>query len=244
MDLINYYKSIGEEICSVKNRIRFLMNNPHYPTDGELKESILRHVIRRYTPENIKIARGFIHNGERCSTQIDILVYDSKYPVLFKEGDLVFVTPDSVRAVIEVKTRQSIPNLEKTLSTLNEIAQIIADINCFIGLFSYDYDREYSRDLIERVSEITNVGCRSYINHLVLGKNLFMKYWTNDPITNEECSKWHIYRLIDLSYAYFINNLLDYISDGTVSINHRAWFPLDSKERLKLDEINLEDDIG
>lgn len=224
MDLINYYKSIGEEICSVKNRIRFLMNNPHYPTDGELKESILRHVIRRYTPENIKIARGFIHNGERCSTQIDILVYDSKYPVLFKEGDLVFVTPDSVRAVIEVKTRQSIPNLEKTLSTLNEIAQIIADINCFIGLFSYDYDREYSRDLIERVSEITNVGCRSYINHLVLGKNLFMKYWTNDPITNEECSKWHIYKLKDLSYAYFINNLLDYISNGAVSINHRAWF--------------------
>ena len=240
MDLINYYKSIGEEICSVKNRIRFLMNNPHYPTDGELKESILRHVIRRYTPENIKIARGFIHNGERCSTQIDILVYDSKYPVLFKEGDLVFVTPDSVRAVIEVKTRQSIPNLEKTLSTLNEIAQIIADINCFIGLFSYDYDREYSRDLIERVSEITNVGCRSYINHLVLGKNLFMKYWTNDPITNEECSKWHIYKLKDLSYAYFINNLLDYISNGAVSINHRAWFPLDSKERFKLDEISLE----
>mgnify|MGYP000076328768 FL=1 len=242
MDLINYYKSIGEEICSVKNRIRFLMNNPHYPTDGELKESILRHVIRRYTPENIKIARGFIHNGERCSTQIDILVYDSKYPVLFKEGDLVFVTPDSVRAVIEVKTRQSIPNLEKTLSTLNEIAQIIADINCFIGLFSYDYEREYCRDLIERVSEITNVGGKSYINHLVLGKNYFMKYWTNDPVTNEECSKWHFYKLKDLSYAYFINNLLDYISNGTVSINHRAWFPLDSKERFKLDEISLEDE--
>lgn len=241
MDLINYYKYIGDDICSSKNRIRFLMNDPHYLTDGELKESVLRHVIRRYTPEHIKIARGFIHNGEICSNQVDILVYDSKYPVLFKEGDLVFVTPDSVRAVIEVKTRQSITDLRETLLTLNRIAELVAGINCFIGLFSYEYEREYSRNLIERVSEITNVGGRSYINHLVLGKNLFMKYWANDPITNEECSKWHIYKLNDLSYAYFINNLLDYISNGAVSINHRAWFPLDSKERFKLDEISLED---
>jgi len=241
LDLINYYKSIGEEICSTKNRIRFLMNETHFPTDGELKESVLRHVIRRYAPEHIKIARGFIHNGEECSSQIDILVYDSRFPVLFKEGDLVFITPDSVRAIIEVKTKQGISELRETLSKLNRIAELVTDINCFIGLFSYEYGRDYSRNLIERVSEITNVGGKSYINHIVLGKNLFMKYWTNDPITDEECSKWHIYRLIDLSYAYFINNLLDYISDGTVSINHRAWFPLEnSKECFKLDEISLE----
>lgn len=239
MDLLKYYESIGEEICSAKDRIRFLMNNTHFPTDGELKESVLRQVIRRYTPEHIKIARGFIHNGEVCSNQIDILVYDSKYPVLFKEGDLVFVTPDSVRAVIEVKTRQRLTDLRDTLSKLNRIAELVVGINCFIGLFSYDYEREYRRDLIQRVSEITNVGGKSYINHLVLGKDYFMKHWTNDPTTNEECSKWHIYKLNDLSYAYFINNLLDYVSDGAVSINHRAWFPLDSKERLKLDEINL-----
>ncbi|MBZ4646927.1 MAG: hypothetical protein JG777_2416 [Clostridia bacterium] len=244
MDLLNYYKSIGEEICSTKDRIRFLMNNTHFLTDGELKESILRQVIRRYLPEHIKIARGFIHNGEACSSQVDVLIYDSKYPVLFKEGDLVFVTPDSVRAVIEVKARQNITDLRYTLSKLNQIAELVSDINCFFGLFSYDYERKYNRDLIKRVSEITNVGGKSYINHLVLGKDYFMKYWANDPITNEECSKWHIYKLEDLSYAYFINNLLDYVSDGAVSINNRAWFPLDSKERLKLDEINLEDDIG
>jgi len=231
LDLINYYKSIGEEICSTKNRIRFLMNETHFPTDGELKESVLRHVIRRYAPEHIKIARGFIHNGEECSSQIDILVYDSRFPVLFKEGDLVFITPDSVRAIIEVKTKQGISELRETLSKLNRIAELVTDINCFIGLFSYEYGRDYSRNLIERVSDI---------NHIVLGKNLFMKYWTNDPITDEECSKWHIYRLKDLSYAYFINNLLDYISAGAVSINHRAWFPLGSKERFKLDEISLE----
>lgn len=63
MDLINYYKSIGKEICSAKDRIRLLMHDTHFLTDGELKESVLRHVIRRYAPEHIKIARGFIHNG-------------------------------------------------------------------------------------------------------------------------------------------------------------------------------------
>ena len=39
------------------------MHDTHFLTDGELKESVLRHVIRRYAPEHIKIARGFIHNG-------------------------------------------------------------------------------------------------------------------------------------------------------------------------------------
>lgn len=240
MDLINYYKSIGKEICSAKDRIRLLMHDTHFLTDGELKESVLRHVIRRYAPEHIKIARGFIHNGEVCSSQIDILMYDSRYPVLFKDGDLVFVTPDSVRAVIEVKTKQNITDLSETLGKLNEVANLVANINCFIGLFSYEYNREYSGNLIERIGEITNVGGRAYINHIVLGTNFFMKYWTIDPITNEECSKWHVYKLKDLSYAYFINNLLDYISDGAVSINHRAWFPLNSKECFKLDEISLE----
>jgi len=167
-------------------------------------------------------------------------MYDSRYPVLFKDGDLVFVTPDSVRAVIEVKTKQNITDLSETLGKLNEVANLVANINCFIGLFSYEYNREYSGNLIERIGEITNVGGRAYINHIVLGTNFFMKYWTIDPITNEECSKWHVYKLKDLSYAYFINNLLDYISDGAVSINHRAWFPLNSKECFKLDEISLE----
>lgn len=239
MNLLNYYKSIGEEICSLKNRVRFLMNDTHFPTDGELKESILRQVIRRYTPENIKIARGFIHNGQICSSQIDILIYDSKYPVLFNEGDLVFVTPDSVRAVIEVKTKQNITNLRNSLLKLNQIAELVLDKNCFFGLFCYEYENDYNTNLGQRVSEITNVNGSSYINHIVLGKDYFLKYWIRDPISNEACSKWHVYKLVDLSYAYFINNLLDYISGGMVSANNQVWFPLDSKERRKLDEITL-----
>ena len=79
--------------------------------------------------------------------------------------------------------------------------ELVAGINCFIGFFSYDYEREYCRNLIERVSEITNVGGRSYINHLVLRQKSFYEILANDPITNEECSKWHIYKLNDLSYA-------------------------------------------
>jgi len=33
------------------------MHDTHFPTDGELKESLLRHVIRKYAPEHIKILK-------------------------------------------------------------------------------------------------------------------------------------------------------------------------------------------
>ncbi|WP_121640590.1 hypothetical protein [Virgibacillus sp. Bac330] len=58
MDLIKYYKSIGEEMWILKNRIRNIMENPHWLSDGEWKESVLRTIIKRHAPEDIKVGRG------------------------------------------------------------------------------------------------------------------------------------------------------------------------------------------
>lgn len=35
MNLVRYYKSIAEEMMSTQNRIRDLMDNPYWLTDGE-----------------------------------------------------------------------------------------------------------------------------------------------------------------------------------------------------------------
>ncbi len=242
MNLIEYHKTISTELNAVKNRIRQLMNNPHFPTDGELKESVLRSIIRRYIPGNISVGRGFIHNGERCSEQIDILLYSNDYPVLFREGDLVFITPDAVVGIIEVKTNLNFTTLRNAIQQLNSQVEIVGDICCFAGLFSYDYQGEYSEQILERICTETRVeGHGSRINHIVLGNKLLFKYWSIDPITEVPCSKWHAYELVELSYAYFINNLVANVSSSSVNANSRLWFPIHSKEHanFKKGECNL-----
>ncbi len=82
-------------------------------TYGEWKESVLRSFLNRNLPSSYKIVRGFIVTPEGPTTQIDLLLYKSSGPVMFRDGDLVFSSPQEVVAIIEVK-----PSLKK--STLDE----------------------------------------------------------------------------------------------------------------------------
>jgi len=55
-------------------------------------------------PAHIEPLRGFVVAPQIGSGQIDILLYDNRKPVLFRNGDLVFATPDSVAGIVEVKS--------------------------------------------------------------------------------------------------------------------------------------------
>ena len=102
-DYEKYHLSVTEELYSLKDRIRNLVT--HWATDGESKEVALRSVLRRHLPESVIVGRGFVVGPDSSSTQIDILIVDASKPTLFKDGDLLIVTPDAVVGVIEVKTK-------------------------------------------------------------------------------------------------------------------------------------------
>src|SRR5262245_38550627 len=91
-DLLAFHHSISDELHAIKNRIRNLVH--HWPTDGEHKEVALRNVLRRHLPQTALIGRGFVVNRKSSSTQIDILIADANKPALFRDGDLMIVTPD------------------------------------------------------------------------------------------------------------------------------------------------------
>src|SRR4051812_30367296 len=125
MDITAHFKSLASELDAVKDRVQNLIGHAHWPTVGAWKESVLRFVIRKYLPPSLHIGSGFILSSGSLSTQIDILIYDDSGPILFKEGDLVIVTPDVVRAVIEVKTRIAKANLSDMVSRLDAIALLL-----------------------------------------------------------------------------------------------------------------------
>jgi hypothetical protein len=74
MDLPAYFESISAELQAIQNRVRLLIHDAHWPTDGELKESVLRSVLRRSASQTVTVGRGFVVEHEWCSTQIDVLL--------------------------------------------------------------------------------------------------------------------------------------------------------------------------
>jgi hypothetical protein len=88
----HYHESITSELDAVKNRIRNLVR--HWPTDGEWREAALRTVLRRHLPDSSLVGRGFIVTRNHSSTQVDLFVLKSGKPTLFRDGDLVVITPD------------------------------------------------------------------------------------------------------------------------------------------------------
>ena len=105
MNLERYFRSLGSEVEALKSRVRDLKDSTHWLTDGEWKESVLRSVLRRNLPESVGVGRGFVVAEFQSSHQLDVLVYERSAPVLFRDGDLVFVTPDAVLGIIEVKSK-------------------------------------------------------------------------------------------------------------------------------------------
>ena len=116
----NYFRSLKSEVDALRDRVRYLIDDTHWQTDGEWKESVVRHVLRRHLPQSVSVGRGFVVTAAGNSHQIDVLIFDADKPVLFKDGDLVFVTPDSVLGVLEIKT-------QATPSVVGKAAKKLAD---------------------------------------------------------------------------------------------------------------------
>lgn len=88
MDTKNHFKSLSLELTALKDRVRNFIDDAHWQTDGEWKESVLRTVLNRNLPYNVEAVRGFVITSHGCSKQIDVLLYDKSKPVLFRDGDL------------------------------------------------------------------------------------------------------------------------------------------------------------
>ena len=63
------------------------------------------------------------------SKQLDVLVTDSHCPTLFKDGEMVLVTPDAVVSIIEVKTRAGRREIEEGIRLLADESERIATAN-------------------------------------------------------------------------------------------------------------------
>lgn len=232
---LEYHKSLTDELHALKNRIRNLVeNSPHWPTDGEHKEAALRTVLRRHLPSSLVVGRGFIVNSTTSSTQIDLLIVDGNKPTLFREADLLFVTPDCVRAIIEVKT--SLPSsaaLEECATKLARVGQLCAENEDkpWLGIFSYEGTLQQPEPLLDAVENAHNATGVA-INCLAYGKDRLVRFWgrgdreRGDALDADAQNRWRVYSVEQLASAYFIGNVVDALTKLNDRSNAFAWFPL------------------
>jgi Domain of unknown function (DUF6602) len=248
MDTQSYYASISEELGALKNRVRMMINDAHWPTDGEWKESVLRAILRRTAPESVTVGRGFVVDRDACSTQIDVLVYDNTMPILYRDSDLVFVPPIACRAIVEVKSSLKAAGFLKAAKKLATVASSVRKSvgkgSLFVGLFAYDFDGKIERSLLEDLL-LASAGTKGgIINHVALGVDGFVKFWDENPAVDGGASasyqSWHLYSLPRLAPGYFIHNLLTDVS-SSVGRSGDIFFPRDGKERGRIDSLGLKE---
>lgn len=229
-DYNKYHLSVTDELYSIKDRIRNLVS--HWGVDGESKEVALRSVLRRHLPESVIVGRGFIVGPYSSSTQIDVLIVHASKPTLFKDGDLLIVTPDAVVAAIEVKTRLRTENeFKNTISKLLAIEEMCRDItmrdSVWTGLFIFDGETAQQESIL-RACSASYKKTKRVVNCVSCGRKVFIRYWNRgaDVNSDERGAVWHSYELPDVAPSYFVGNLVDWIAAVDNSTASFAWFPV------------------
>jgi hypothetical protein len=245
-----YYESLTRELEALKDRVRnFSVETPHWQTDGEWKETVLRTLLEGHLPAHIEPVRGFVVTPLRGSGQIDIILYDNRKPVLFRNGDLVFVSPDAVAGIIEVKSRiASAAGLRKALRSLADDAEVIHagrhDQNrLFVGLFSYETKVDHRKQtiILRELQDAASQRLDRVVSHVCLGCSSFTRYWEVPPgdLAASERDLWHSYHLPNWAAGYFISNMVAAVAGESVDANESLWYPYETKELRRVGRAPL-----
>ena len=132
--LARFHASKGAAVLATANRVRDLIGDAHWLSDGTYKESLIRNAIRDVVPSSYTVGHGFMvtpsftdFDRPVVSKQMDILIYDERaLAPVFRDGDFAIVISTEVLAAIEVKSRWANTGAEykESLDNLSEAAEM------------------------------------------------------------------------------------------------------------------------
>jgi hypothetical protein len=227
-DFVPYLQSLTDELTAIRNRVRLLVKN--WPADGHFKEVVLRQVLRRHLPESVFVGTGFVVNTFGPSGEIDVLIVDRAMPTLFKEDELLIVTPESVKAVVEVKTRLGGPSA--ICEAVAQLAQRKADVqqhvqckDVWAGLFVYEGNDDRHVDLLRSVGEARSE-THAVVDCVAYGDDTLVKF---SPVPENEGGRepsnaWHTFHIPGIAPANFVASLIETLVPQGKDPGSFAWF--------------------
>ena len=228
---IEYQKSVADEFKAYENRVRNIIDDHHWGEDGRFKEIILMNYLKRVLPKRLSVGTGFVKSRDNITTQIDIIVYDNTFPLLFSEGDFIIAVPENVVGIIEVKSNLICANLPQYIEKANRNSLIICgntDKHLFNGIFSFNckstnhqiYNAIKALNFEDLLSkQYFNQPCSNRlfncVNHITFDSKRFLKLWPTGQQDRSIAEIPPYYSLYDmqneLAIAYFISNLQEFI---------------------------------
>lgn len=125
-----YFRSLASELQAQADRVRNLIGDLHWLSDGHHKEYLLTTLLERHLPGNTLVGRGFVVDptdpGAQSKEQ-DIIILDTTVEgPLFNQGGLLVSLPSGVLATISVKSTMSAQTISDSVSNQASVRRVLA----------------------------------------------------------------------------------------------------------------------
>jgi hypothetical protein len=232
-----YLISLAEELSAQANRVRDLIGDAHWLTDGHHKEYLLIDLLKRHLPVGMVAARGFVISptgGSAASTEQDILIVDTlaEAPV-FSQSGVIIAFPRSVVAAVSIKTTLDSETVKDSTAGLCTVRNMATDHaqprSLWCGAYYFNEGPTVRRsphlvfDYIRKAMDATPVkkpvipdnhpvpmgpDLQCSASELVFKLNHGYQDGSNDPKPAMVAG----YRCNGLATAFFLGDLLDHVA--------------------------------
>ena len=143
-----FLASLNSELQSQASRVRNLIGDAHWLSDGEHKESIVRHLVERYVPDGFEVTSGFainVENPDLPSKQLDVVVVDRRFePPLFRRDAFAVFFVTTLVSVISIKSKFTKASFVDSLENVISVASLQTSGQEKANLSSLFFDDEIS----------------------------------------------------------------------------------------------------
>ncbi len=135
--MLVYCMSMAQEFQARMNRLRVFVK--HNLSSGTANEIILREFLASHASGDFNVEQGFLCDPteqDKVSKQCDILVHNqSRYPIVYSDGPIKVVWPESAKMVIEVKTNFKKDDIKTGLKNIQSAKQVNRHLHGVIFAF-------------------------------------------------------------------------------------------------------------
>ena len=236
-DYRKYIESWSRELDSRADRVRNLIGDAHWLSDGHHKEAIIRELVLRYVTPNLSVGHGFIKTSTAVSKEQDILIFDSlENPPYFNEGGLQIIDASSVVATIEVKSafdstilRKALDNVATCKATSKGFQQVFWTSICFA---TPERNAEsIAKTVHEQVKEcLRRSGGDSLPNLIGSFSNFTCLISTGDE------TRLRVFDTKKMSFAILLTDMMQFIRHRYAKFDQSAWAQI-------IEDIGMEFDL-
>jgi len=157
MSMEQYYRKVQEKVMVQRDIINSLLKDPRII--GDYYEAIVRDAVREAVSGSFAVGRGVVLASDgRASKECDIVIYNAvEYGPLFYAGDIVVVSPEAVRCVIQVKGTVSLDNLGDAIQSLAAVDALRTGIWKFIVGFKTNVEYQSLVDLCAQSKSVNGI---------------------------------------------------------------------------------------